>query len=94
MSIAESDQRDGEREQAISRLKRRREFLSHLVSFLVINTSIWVIWLVTGADYPWPAWVTGPWSIGLLMNAWEVYLRRPITEAEIQREIQRLRPGH
>ena len=31
------------------------------------------------------------WGIGVGANAWEVYLRPPITEAEIQIERQRLR---
>jgi hypothetical protein len=28
-----------------------------------------------------------------VMNAWEAYWRRPITEAAVQREIERLRRG-
>jgi hypothetical protein len=37
-------------------------------------------------------WVSGAWAIGLLLNAWDLYGRRPITEADIRREIARLRP--
>ena len=32
----------------------------------------------------------GAWAIGLILNAWDVYLRAPITEAEVQREMDRL----
>jgi hypothetical protein len=35
--------------------------------------------------------VTLGWGIGLAMNAWDVYVRKPITEAELQREIAHLR---
>lgn len=78
-----------EREQAIERLKKRRDFQGHLVAYVVINAAIWGIWAATGADYPWPAWVTGGWGIGLLLNAWDVYFRRPITAADIDREMKR-----
>jgi hypothetical protein len=80
----------GERQAALVRLKKRRDFQNHLVAFVVINAAVWVIWATTGAGYPWPAWLTGIWGIGLLLNAWEVYLRRPITDADVEHEIERL----
>ncbi len=82
------------REQAIERLKKRRDFYSHLVVYLVGNAAVWTVWAVTGAGYPWPAWISGLWGIGLIMNAWDVFMRRPITEADISREMDRLRPQH
>jgi hypothetical protein len=36
--------------------------------------------------------LTLAWGVGLVMNAWDVYLRKPITEDELQREIEQL--GH
>ena len=56
---------------------------------MVVNAAVWVIWATTGSGYPWPAWITGLWAIGLVLNAWDVYVRRPITEAEVQRELDR-----
>ena len=42
------------------------------------------IWAVVGAGsgswWPWPVFVTLGWGIGLVMNAWEVFIRKPITE--------------
>lgn len=78
-----------EREQALSRLHKRRDFQGHLVAYVVVNAVLWAVWAATGAGYPWPAWVTGGWAIGLILNAWDVYWRTPITEAEVQREIER-----
>ena len=79
-----------EREQARARLKKRRDFQGHAVTYCVVNAAVWTIWAFTGAGYPWPVWLSGPWAIGLLLNAWEVYFRRPITESEIDRELRRL----
>jgi len=33
--------------------------------------------------------VIGAWAIGLVMNAWDVYWRGDITEADIQQEMRR-----
>lgn len=32
-------------------------------------------------------------GIGLALNAWDVYVRRPITEADVEREVRSLRGG-
>ena len=82
----------GEREQAFERVKKRRDFQGHLVAFAVVNAALWTIWALTGAGWPWPVWVTGLWGIGLVMNAWDVFIRRPVTEADVQREIDRIHP--
>jgi len=89
----EIEQASGEREQALERLKKKRDFQGHLVAYVVVNAALWVLWAATGAGYPWPAWVTGLWAIGLILNAWEVYFRAPITEADVQREMGRRKPG-
>jgi 2TM domain len=83
-----------ERELAKARIQKRRDLAFHAVCFVVVNAALWIVWAVTGAGYPWPAWVTGGWAIGLLLNAWDVYGRRPITEADVRREMDRLRPQH
>jgi len=82
---------ESEREVALRRLKKRRDFQSHLVACVVVNAAVWVIWALTGAGYPWPAWVTGVWAIGLLLNGWDVYMRPPISEADVQHELERSR---
>lgn len=79
-----------EREQALERIKKRRDFSAHLFSYVVINAGVWAVWAFTGGGYAWPAWVSGAWAVGVVFNAWDVYVRRPITEADIAREIHRL----
>jgi 2TM domain len=94
MTTNEIEESTREREDAVVRLKKQRDFQGHLVAYLVVNTAVWVVWALTGAGYPWPAWLTGLWGIGLLMNAWDVYFRQPITETDIEREIDRARSAH
>jgi hypothetical protein len=87
---------EGLREQALQRVKKRREFHTHLFAYLTINVLLWGVWAIIGVAahswYPWPLWVTLGWGIGVVFNAWDVYFRHPITESEIRHEMDRL--GH
>jgi hypothetical protein len=87
----ELEQPSGDREQALERLRKRRDFKGHLVAYVVVNAALWAVWAATGSGYAWPAWVTGGWAVGVILNAWDVYYRTPITEADVQREIERSR---
>lgn len=82
------------RDLAIKRLKEKRDFTTHLVVYVVVNAFLWVLWAITESDKsgaPWPIWVTLGWGIGVAINAWSVYGSRRITEADVQREMQRHR---
>ena len=46
--------------------------------------NVWNIWII----YPLLAWV-----VFLVASAWDVYLRKPISEKEIRREIERQAKG-
>jgi len=80
-----------EREAARQRIQTRRDFGSHLVAYVVVNAFLVAVWLVTGAGYFWPIWVLGGWGVGLVLHAWDVFWRRPITDADIEAEISRRR---
>jgi hypothetical protein len=77
------------RVEARKRLEKRRDFATHAVAYVVVNLMLIGVWAVTGAGYFWPAWVLLGWGAGLVLNAWDVYFRRPITEADIDRELTR-----
>jgi hypothetical protein len=80
------------REQAIQRLKKKRDFRSHIFMYVAVNAFLVGIWAVTGTDnFFWPIFPILGWGIGIAANAWDVYGRRPITEDEIRREADRLR---
>lgn len=85
---------EARREQAVRSVKKRRDFQTHLVAYLVINVVVWGIWAAVGATsgawFPWPVFVTLGWGIGIAMNAWDVYFRRPVSEEDIRRELDRL----
>jgi len=80
-----------DRDRARKRIQDRRDFGSHLVAYVVVNAFLVLVWAFTGAGYFWPAWVLGGWGIGLVLHAWETFVRRPITEADVDAELQRHR---
>jgi len=75
---------------ARQRVQKRRDFSAHLVAYVVVNAMLIGIWAVTGAGYFWPVWVLLGWGVGVVLNAWDVFLRRPVTEADVDRELHRL----
>ena len=83
------------RSEAVKRINKKREFNTHLVSYILINLVVWAIWGVifaaSGVWFPWPAFLTFGWGIGIAFHAWDVYGRKPITEEEILKEEARLR---
>jgi hypothetical protein len=87
-----ADGDDDLREIARARLRKRRDFVSHLVCYLLVNALLIGIWAFSGAGYFWPVWVLLGWGVGLAFNAWDVFFRRPITEQDIERETKRMRP--
>lgn len=86
---------DALREQALSSLKKRRDLKAHATVYALVNLVVWGIWAVIAANshswWPWPVFLSLFWGIGLAMNAWDVHFRKPITEDELQREVERLR---
>jgi 2TM domain len=88
---SESLEIDSEREAARKQVQARRDFGSHLVAYVVINAFLVAVWAITGAGYFWPAWVIAGWGIGLVLHAWDVFWRKPVTEADIDNELRRHR---
>ena len=85
------DHESDEWAQARKRVTERREFGSHVVAYVVVNAFLVLVWALTGAGYFWPAWVLGGWAIGLVLHAWDVFFRRPVTDADVEAELERLR---
>ena len=75
--------------QARKRVTDRRDFASHLVAYVVINGALVLVWALTGEGYFWPAWVLGLWGTGLVLHAWDAFVRRPVTDADVEAELRR-----
>jgi hypothetical protein len=78
-------------ERARQRVEKKHKFRGDVVAYVVINLFLIGIWAVSGFGYFWPGWVLAAWGTFLLLDAWNIYYRRPITEDDIDKE---LRAGH
>ena len=86
-----SAREEGLRALAVTSLKKKADFRVHLLVYCLVNGMFVVIWLMTGSGFFWPVFPLAGWGIGLAMHAWDVYMARPPTEVEVEREMQRLR---
>jgi hypothetical protein len=79
------------RQEAIRSLKKKRDFRAHLLTYVLVNSLLVVIWAVTSAGFFWPIFPIAGWGIAVALNAWDAYGRHPITEEAIRAEQERLR---
>jgi len=78
------------RAQATQRLQAKRRFQRHALIYAVVIGLLVVIWALTNfGNYFWPIWPALVWGIALAIHAWTVYGQRPITDADIDRELGR-----
>jgi hypothetical protein len=73
------------------RLETKRRLHGDISAYIAINAFLVVIWAFTGSGYFWPAWVMAGWGVFLALAVWDVYFRRPISDADVTAEMQRLR---
>lgn len=78
-----------EREWARKQVERKHKLRGDVAAYVVINLFLIGTWAFTGAGSFWPGWVLAGWGMLLLLDAWNVYYRRPVTEEEIERELRR-----
>lgn len=92
---------DATRDQRLWQIaKARTKFHGHLVTYLIVNAGLWLLWAVTtlglghhshshsGFELPWPIWATLFWGIGLVaqgMAAYSNFNRGERTQREYER---------
>jgi hypothetical protein len=79
------------RDRAILRLKKKRDFRTHLLAYVLVNTTLVIIWALTGAGFFWPVFPILGWGIGVIFNAQDAYGKQELSEDAIQREMERMR---
>ena len=89
--VPEPPEAQADRDWARKQVERKRRFWGGIVFYVVLNAFLIGAWAVTGFGYFWPGWVLAGCSALALLDAWNVYFRRPITEADIDREMRNRR---
>lgn len=79
---------------ARGRIEARRGFVPHLLAYVLVNTALIVIWFTVGhVGFFWPVIPLVLWGVGLGMHAWAAFFSKPVTEADVAREVERLQGG-
>ena len=75
--------------------RKRVEFRSHLVVYLVTNAALWSIWFFTGRGYMWPVWPMAGWSIGVIFHyLFDYRPSRLFSEEEEYQKMKKNMQGH
>jgi class 3 adenylate cyclase len=77
----------GDYQAAMERIRAKRGFGVHATVYVAVNLLLVVVWALTGRHYFWPIWPALGWGVGLAVNYWAVFLRRPISDDEIRRDM-------
>lgn len=78
------------RREAVERLEKRAAFWPHLTAYVLINVVLVGVWfLFADGGLFWPVFPMVGWGIGVFFHARDTF-RRPVDEARIQREMDRL----
>jgi hypothetical protein len=79
---------------AIRRADMKLAFRSHLMSYVIVNAGLVVIYFMTSdlGDYFWPIWPMLGWGFGLAAHAFTVYMDgEGMRDRLIEQELEKLR---
>lgn len=86
---------DDVRQFAKKQLKKKQDFRQYMGVYALVSVLVTVIWFFTSPEGPfWPFWVMFGMGIGAVaswMDAYGVLAKRPISEADIDAEVERLK---
>lgn len=75
---------------AYKRIEGRRAFWPHFIAYLTVGAVLILVWaLATPGVIFWPAFPLAGWGIGIVFHAWAAFVSRPITQVDVERELQR-----
>ncbi len=83
------------RKLAQRRVAAKRGFFSHLITYIIINAMLVVIWAINGGGYMWFLWVVGGWGVAIIFHFLGVFVfskeGSDWEQNEIRKEIDRIK---
>ena len=56
------------------RVRKIRDFYTHLVVYLIVNALLVVVWYFTSGGFPWFIFCLGPWGRGIFFHWYSVFV--------------------
>ena len=80
---------------ARKRVKKKREFRGHFITFAVVSVFLFLLNLFTSPGYLWCLWAVGGWGLSIVFHYFDAYgyPGQREEEEEIQREMERMEYG-
>ena len=79
-------------EEASKRVKEKKRFYGGLVTYLIVNAVLIVIWALSGRGYPWFLWPLGIWGAFVLGDFLRISVFREKSDHEaIEREVEKMK---
>jgi fatty acid desaturase len=79
---------DTERASVSKRIERKRKFKADVAAYVVINALLVAVWAIGSGGSFWPGWVMLGWGVLLTLDLVDLYLRRPVTDADVERALR------
>ncbi len=67
---------------------QKREFISHLILYIIVNAFLAFVNLYTSPEYLWLPWVIGGWGIGIAFHF--AFSRERFVIAEWEKKVARI----
>jgi len=81
-------------EEASKRVKDRKRFYGGLVTYLIVNAVLVVIWALSGQGYPWFLWPLGIWGVFVLGDYLRVFVfGKGSDQQAIEKEVEKMKRG-
>jgi fatty acid desaturase len=79
-------------EQARKKVKEKKRFYSGLVTYLIVNAVLVVIWALSGRGYPWFLWPLGMWGAFVLGDFLRTFVfEKGSDEEAINKEVDKMK---
>lgn len=81
-------------EEASKRVKEKKRFYNGLVTYLIVNAVLIVIWALSGRGYPWFLWPLGIWGAFVLGDFLRISVFTEKSDHEaIEKEVEKMKKG-
>lgn len=81
---------------ARERVEEKKGFYIHLIVYILVNIMLIIIWVATGAGFPWFIFPLGGWGIGILFHFLGIFVfsrRTGWERRQVEKEVERLKRG-
>jgi hypothetical protein len=79
-------------EEASKRVKEKKRFYNGLVTYLIVNAVLVVIWALSGRGYPWFLWPLGIWGAFVLGDFLRIFVFTEKSDQEaIKKEVEKIK---